>query len=83
MNNVVNRAADEFQKSHQSFKSSGGESKSTLSSTGKKQTTPDDVINIMQRTSLSMKKGGGNFGNLPVVGKPIKPLAHRIIAAAP
>lgn len=49
---------------------SGGESKTTLTSTAIKSTT-EDVISIMDRASLNMKKN--TFTHLPVVGKPVKP----------
>lgn len=82
ISNAVTQAADEFQKSHKSLKtSSGGESKTTLQSTAKKQ--PEDVIGIMERASMNMPKKGMGFNHLPVVGKskPIKPLAQNNNAA--
>lgn len=80
----MTQAADEFQKSHKSLKtSSGGESRTTLSSTAKKQ--QEDVINIMERANLSMTKKGPGLNRLPVVGKskPVKPIAQTGNAVKP
>lgn len=35
--------------------------------------TTEDVLSIMERTSIQIKKQG-NFSHLPVVGKPMKPV---------
>jgi hypothetical protein len=56
---VVTQAADEFQKSYKSLKSTaGGESRTTLASSAQKQKTAatEDVLTIMERTNLSFKK---------------------------
>ena len=54
---------------------SGGESKTTLTSTAIKPTT-EDVISIMDRASLNMKKN--TFTHLPVVGEPVKPPTNNL-----
>lgn len=73
INNVVTQAADEFTKSHK-FNSTATSGDFSQSSKAGGASTTGDVLNIMERASQQMKKPAFN-SHLPVVGKPLKPMA--------